>query len=262
MLNYANSIGLGFVTRVYPAGQSIDVLMSDDGSRLSNVQVMVPTGSSSTGVVDLPDPGLPSDNTRWNFNTQPERYLRAVIAFARGKTPVCLGFLLPQEGQMTFDQVNRRIERHASDVYSTTDDSGNTEWHHPSGVYFRVATSASHEDLTSQDVDKQWKIARNTTRQVHVRLQCLGGTYFDVDPNGNVTISAPSGTVSLTCPAGVTVTAPTTFDGNMTITGSVEINGALTATGDVSGGGISLMNHLTSEVQSGTGESGPPVPGT
>lgn len=231
MLEYSSSITIGFVTAVYPQGQSIDVLLSEDGSRLANVQVMVPTGSTNTGMVDLPDPGLPSDNSRWEFNTQPERYLRAVVAFTRG-APVCIGFLLPQVTQMTFNQKNRRISRHASDVYSTIDDAGNTELYHPSGVYFRIGTSSAHEDLTGHDVDQQWKIARNTSQAVHVHLAALNGTTFDVDPAGNVVISVPHGTVGLTCPAGVTVTAPTHFVGNMIVDGTVDINGNVTIVGN------------------------------
>lgn len=241
----AGAISVGFVVAVYPEGQSIDVLMSEDGSRLSNVQVMVPSGSSSTGLVDLPDPGLPSDNSRWNFNTQPERYLRAVIAFYRA-APICIGFLLPQVTQMTFKQKNRRIMRHASDVYSTIDDSGNLEVFHPSGVYFRIATNPAHEDLTGLDVDQKWKIARNTGQAVHVHLAAMNGTTFDVDPTGNVTINVPNGTTALTCPAGVTVTAPTHFigdmqvDGNITVNGDVGITGNLGVTGDVTFNGATV----------------------
>lgn len=245
MPSYTDSLGVGFVTACYPEGQSIDVLMSDDGTRLSNVQVMVPTGSSKTGIVDLPDPGLPADDSRWNFNTQPERYLRALIAFTRG-APVCIGFLFPQVTQMTFKQKNRRIMRHASDVYSTIDDQGNTELHHPSGVYFRIGTNPAHEDLTGQDVDGQWKITRNTGQAVHVHLAAMNGTTFDVDPAGNVVVNVPSGTVALTCPAGVTVTAPTHFigdmevDGNITVIGNVGVTGDLGVTGDITFNGATV----------------------
>lgn len=287
MLDYANSLGIGFVTAVYPAGQSIDVLMSDDGSRFSNVQVMTFTGSSSTGEVDLPDPGLPSDNSRWNFNAQPERYLRAVIGFCRG-APVCLGFLFPQTGQMTFDQKNRKISRHASDVYTTIDDSGNTELFHPSGAYIRIGTNPAHEDLTGQDVDQLWKISRNTSQAVHIRVAGLNGTTFDIAPNGNVTIAVPQGTVSVTCPAGVSITAPVTITGNVEITGDVGISGGLTvattgggtvtftatvtlngqliSTGDVTAAGVSLMTHphLQGTYNIGgnpvAGQSGVPIP--
>jgi hypothetical protein len=231
-LAYANALGIGYVVAVYPQGQSVDVLM-EDGSRLSNVQVMVPTGSDATGLADIPDIGLPTDNTRWNFAGQPGRNVRAVIAFMRS-APVCIGFLFPQETQMTFARKNFRVSRHASDVYSTVNDSGDIELYHPSGVYLRIAVSPAHEDLTGADVDQSWEIARNTGQQVHVHVNALGGTSLDIAPNGAVTLSAP---------AGVTVTAPTTFTGNMTITGNVTLNGALVATGDVTAGGISLINH-------------------
>lgn len=48
------------------------------------------------------------------------REMSAVVVFARG-VPVVLGFLLPQVGQMTFPDKNRRVDRHASGVYSTID---------------------------------------------------------------------------------------------------------------------------------------------
>jgi hypothetical protein len=133
---------------------------------------------------------------------------------------------------MTFEQKNRRIVRHASDVYTTIDDAGNTELYHPSGVYFRIGTNPAHEDLSGQDVDGQWKIARNTAQAVHVHLAALNGTTFDVDPTGNVTVNVPHGTVGLTCPAGVTVTAPTHFVGNMVVDGNVGINGNVTIVGN------------------------------
>jgi len=290
-----SGISIGFVVAVYPEGQSIDVLMSEDGSRLANVQVMVPTGSSHTGEVDLPDPGLPSDNSRWDFNTQPQRYLRAVIAYTRG-APICIGFLLPQVTELTFKQKNRRIMRHASDVYSTIDDSGNLEVSHPSGVYFRIATNPAHEDLTGLDVDQKWQIVRNTGQAVHVHLAAMNGTTFDVAPNGDVVINVPNGTTALTCPAGVTVTAPTHFIGDMNVDGNITVNGdvgitgnlgvngdvtfngatvditatvnltgSLTASGDISGNGKSLDLHEHSNGTynvSGnavTGTSGPPV---
>jgi hypothetical protein len=214
-----NNIDIGQVVAVYPQGQSVDVLM-DDGSRLSNVQVMVPSGSSSTGLIDLPDPGLPSDNTRWNFNSNPKRTLRAIVGFSRGKTPVCLGFLLPQITEMTFDRTDFKVDRHASDVYSTLDEGGNFEWRHPSGVYLRVSTNTAHEDLTGQDVDREWRISRNTDSQVHVHLVCLGGTTFDVDPSGNVTVIAPT----------VEYTTTETLNGDESITGGLTVGGGASGT--------------------------------
>jgi hypothetical protein len=233
MFNYADSLAIAFVTAVYPEGQSIDALLSDDGSRLSNVQVMVPTGSSDTGMVDLPDPGLPADESRWNFNTNPARFLRAIIAFHRG-IPVCLGFLLPQITQVTFQQKNRRIMRHASDVYTTIDQHGNTELYHPSGVYLRIGTSSAHEDLTGQDFDQSWAITKNLSPTVHVHLGGPSGMSLDVDPTGNVRITAPS--VELTT--------------TQTITGDERITGGLTV-GAGASGTFTTPSGLTVTVQDG-----------
>lgn len=233
MFHYSDSLAIGFVTAVHPEGQSIDVLLSDDGSRLANVQVMVPTGSSNTGMVDLPDPGLPADDSRWNFNSNPERFLRAVLGFYRG-APICVGFLLPQVTQMTFKQKNRRIMRHASDVYTTIDDAGNTELFHPSGVYLRIGTSPDHEDLTGQDFDQSWKISRNTDKAVHVHVGALGGASIDIDPSGNVTVVAPS----------VELTTTQTITGDERITGGLSVGAGASGT-------FTTPSGLTVTVQDG-----------
>jgi hypothetical protein len=62
---------------------------------------MVPSGSSSTGVIDLPDIGLPLDDSRWSFTASAEHYVRAVMAFM-GDHPIVIGFLLPEVNQITF----------------------------------------------------------------------------------------------------------------------------------------------------------------
>jgi hypothetical protein len=242
MLQYANGIAIGLVVAVYPEGQSIDVLLSDDGTRLSNVQVMVPSGSSNTGLIDLPDPGLPPDDTRWNFNSNPERFLRAVLAFHRG-VPVCIGFLLPQVTQMTFKRKNFRVMRHASDVYTTIDDHGNTEFFHPSGLYLRVAAATAHEDLTGQDFDKKWAITKNTGTPVHVHL-AGNGMSLDIDTAGHVAITAPLVTIN-----GVT------FDP----AGNVHSTATITGDTDVIAAGKSGKSHTHSGVVPGGGNSGPPI---
>jgi hypothetical protein len=265
MFHYGDSLAIGSVVAVYPEGQSIDVLLSDDGTRLSNVQVMVPSGSSNTGLADLPDPGLPLDDTRWNFNANPSRTLRAVIAFYRGQ-PVCIGFLFPQVTQMTFKRKNFRVDRHASDVYSTVDDLGNTEFAHPSGVYLRVGAITAHEDLTRLDFDKKWAITRNLTA-VHVHLATPGGMSLDIDPAGNVVITAPSLTVN----GPTTINGVTVVNGQTTVTGATAINGAtvdisgnihttgtVTGDSDVVAGGKSGKTHFHADPQGGN--VGPPLP--
>lgn len=274
-------VQLGIVVAVYPQGNAIDVLLPDSGSRLTNVQVAVSSGSDSTGTVDLPDPGLPADDTRWNLPGNPKRNIYAVIQSYKGN-PVCTGFILPQVGQMTFDRSNFRVFRHASDVYSTIDANGNTEFYHPSGTFFRIGTAAAHEDLTGQDFDKLWAIANNTDKQVFVNLVIANGgqvkASFKVDPSGNVTLTAV-GTLTATITGDADVT--TQGDLNATATGkikargnTIDLNGVIIdssgnltspatikAATDVIGGAtdISLVNHPHTSESPGTPTS-PPLP--
>lgn len=88
-----------------------------------------------------------------------------------------------------------------------------------------------------------------------------GSTYVELDPVGKL--------VNVVAPGGLKFTTPT-----VTITGVIDVqneqgaeaastmNGTMQTTGDVIAGTVSLQNHLTSGVQEGTDQSGPPVPGT
>jgi len=82
---------LGIVVAVYPEGNSIDVLMPKTGDRLTNVQCAAHTGSSDTGIVDLPEIGLPVDDTRWTLPIiqQAARYIRAIVWNVDGM-PICM----------------------------------------------------------------------------------------------------------------------------------------------------------------------------
>jgi hypothetical protein len=251
----AASLELGIVVAVYPQGQSIDVLLPDSGSRLTNVQVMVPSGSDSTGTVDLPDPGLPADDTRWDISNNAPRNIIAVIASYQGN-PVCLGFLLPQVGQMTFADKNRRIMRHASDVYSSIDQFGNAELCHPSGTFGRVGTTPAHEDLTGKDFDGDWAIANNLTAAPYINVTLANGgvvkAHLQIDPSGNVTLVA----------ATVVVTAPSTINGTTTVNGLSVLNGDLDLTGELAGSSnITIAGILTASSVVVTGGGGVVVGG-
>lgn len=70
----------------------------------------------------------------------------------------------------------------------------------------------------------------------------------------SITIS-PDGTVVISTLGAAEVTAPA----GLTINADITVNGMIEATGDVTGGGVSLMNHLTTNVTPGTGMSGKPA---
>jgi hypothetical protein len=289
MFALADSITIGVVVATYPEGQSIDVLLPEDGSRLSNIQVMVPAGSSDTGLLDLPDVGAAADDTRWNITLPVERTLRAVLASYRG-IPVCIGFLLPQVSEMTFQRKNFRVNRHASDVYSTINAAGDMETYHPSGTYFRIGASPAHEDLTRQDYDKKWMIDQNIESAVHARLVVANAgdvvATVDIDPSGNVILQSAgnlnasvggslaatvSGTTTINSAGALSITAPQiTLNGTTAINGATTVNGTiagsstitapnLVGTSDVSFGGKSGVKHQHGNVQNGQGDTGWPI---
>lgn len=263
----SESLMLGVVVATYPSGNSVDVLL-EDGSRLSNVQVAVPSGSYDTGAFDLPHVAGAGDMARWEFTAERNRYVRALVATCRG-VPVVVGFLLPQVCQMTFDEPNRRIMRHGSDVYTSIDDAGNVELAHPGGAFLRIGTSPAHEDLTGKDVDKRWKIARNTGKQVYIRLSIPGKFTLTVAPSGAVTLDAAAA-VAVTAPSVTLDTPETTCTGHLTVQNGLSVSGgtgaAATIAGDVAvtGGnvtadGIGLKTHRHTGVDAGSSTSGGPT---
>lgn len=257
----------GRVAKVHWEDHSVDVVMADDGSRLAGVQVLSPTASTNTGLNDLPKPATPGSGDVWDRRERTPRDLHAVIGDVDGR-PVVLGFLFPQINQVLFEREEFRVDRHASDVYSTIDKNGNLELYHPSGTYFRIGTSSGHEDLTGQDFDHKWKIERNTGAAVHVHLRVSNAgsqvASIDIDPGGNL-VASFGGTANITVTGDTTLTTPNVtanVSGQVTINSpAVQVNnGTVTVSGgDVIADGISLKHHVHGGVQGGSGNTGQPV---
>lgn len=211
------------VVRFVPEAHAADLLFLDDGSRVPMVQVLAGSASTNTGVADMAQPGTPPSGDMWGPQDSGTRDILAVVGYVR-RAPVVLGFLYPQVAQMLFADRNRKVERHASDVYTTIDDDGNVEVYHPSGTYFRIGTDPAHEDLTGKDFDGKWKIERNTDKAVHVHLSVKNAgaevASLNMDPAGNVDL-ANQGNLNATVggEANVTATAQIRFSvGMSTIT--------------------------------------------
>lgn len=155
---------LGKVVKVHPSDHSINLVMLDNGAKLANVQLLSPTASTRSGRVDLPAPDLPDEANEWSLEMSHTQDLLAVVAMMDGMA-LCLGFLYPQVNQlaMTEDTKNLRIDRHASDLYTVTDDAANTATHHPYGAYTSMgATSGAPAIGSNHAFDQNWAIARNT----------------------------------------------------------------------------------------------------
>ena len=184
------SLRIAKVMAIHPEGYSADLVFLDTGSQAPSVQILSPSASTNTGLNDLAEPSTPKSGSETDVAETKDRDIYAMVAYA-GRTPVIMGFLYPQVCQMLFTDMQRRIMRHASDVYTSIDSAGNFELFHPSGTYLRIGTTPAHEDLTGKDFDKKWKIAKNTTTAVHVHLGVSNAgsqvASIDIDPDGNIT---------------------------------------------------------------------------
>lgn len=289
------SLRWGRVAAIHPEDYSVDLVMTDDGSRLAGVQVLTPHASTNSGSNCLPQPSTPASGNVWDLTETTDRDVLAGVAFF-GQYPVVLGFRYPQVCQMLFKDLQRAINRHPSDFYTSIDAQGNFEAYHPSGTYLRIGASSAHEDLTGKDFDGLWKITKNTTSAPHVHLTVANAgssvASFDIDPSGNVTaqnngnLSATvggnvtasvtgtltatvGGAVTLNASAGTTINGPLTVNGLLTYTQGMQgyggtgstatINGNVTVTGgDVTADGIGLKAHHHNDPQGGVTSAAQP----
>lgn len=220
-----DGLTLARVVKFHPHDGSCDCQLLYDGSRLTGVPVLCGMISMSSGRVDWHDP----EGVDWDSAGSRTRDITAVLGKVHDQ-PVVIGFVAQAVSAMLFDRKNFKVDRHASDVYSTIDNDGNLEVAHPSGTFLRVATSPAHEDLTGQDFDKLWSINRNTSKNVWLSVQVAnsGGVkaIFQIDPSGNVSLThagnltvSTAGNASLTA-ASLSITAPTTITGTLAVTGA------------------------------------------
>lgn len=233
---------LARVADVHPEDHSVDIVMVDDGSRFPGVQVLTLTATTNSGMADLPD--VTKTGEKWSLTESTDRDMIAIVGFLAPTVPIVLGFLFPQVNQVLFADRNRKIERHASDVYTSTDGDGNFELYHPSGTYLRIGTSPDHEDLAGKDYDAKWAITKNTDKAVHVHLRVSSAgaqkATLDIDPGGNVGLDHVG---NLTTHTGGNATVD--VDGSATIT--VGQNLSATVSGDAS---ATVSGSLTSSAAS------------
>lgn len=171
---------LARVLEVHPESHAVDVEMLQDGKRLSGVQVLSPSAGGDFGLSGL---GRPVKGDEWR-----ERILAAVAFLDR--VPVVVGFLYPQVSQMLFEDKERAVARHQSDVYVTVDGKGNTEVVHPSGPYIVMSETGAPTALAGRDYDKVWKTRRNAGRKVWIVANIPGQARISMSPEGDIEIWA------------------------------------------------------------------------
>lgn len=282
---------IGIVVATHPEdGGSVDLVMTDDYSRLAGVQVMTSSGNGTYGASDMYAPEERSGEDKWNLAKATPDNPIACVDFS-GVLPIVTGFVRPQVGQSNFAEKNLRVNRHMSDVYSTLDSSGNFELSFPNGTFIRIGASKDHVDLAGKDVDGKWAISKNTGAATHLRLVLGNGGAVKADlhisPEGNlkgefqgtgeltfvgdVIVNAPNVTINtqvamvnasesveLVTPL-VHCTQDLTVDGTLTYGGGMQGSGGGTITGNVNvTGNIALTGDMTASgsVVDGNGDGG------
>lgn len=177
---------IGRVIKVHQRDNSLDIQLVYDGSRLTAVPLMVSVMTTSSGISDMHHP----EGNDWDMPGSTTRDIYVVVSKTDGGY-IALGYISPQVNQMMFNAVNFKVDRHASDVYSTINDGGDVELAHPSGSFVKIGAGfAAHEDLTGQDCDGLWSISRNTGSAAGLCVQiCNAGEIkatLKIHPNGDV----------------------------------------------------------------------------
>lgn len=238
------------VVMCHPEDHSVDLVMCDDGARLSGVPVLSPNASARSGGVDMPEMPEKTGEAKWDITERHGQDMEAMVAMMGAGNPVVVGFMFPQVSQMTFKDKKRTFKRHQSDVYHTIDGDGNFEFHHPSGAYIRIAESTNHEDLEKKNFDENLEFDRNKDKKIHIHLSTQGGrAYITLGEGGTITVQAEK-TVSIAAGDAIDLTAP-----QITLRGNVDFSN-----GHVKHDGVDVgKTHKHTSVRTGTDQSGPPV---
>ena len=232
-------MNLAKVVAVHPESHSVDLLVLDDGRRMPGVRVMSWSASSNSGLAALPTPDSQGYADPYDAPFNAKRDIVACVAYYRDR-PVVQGFLFPQVTQCLFGDLDRYMNRTASDAYWTVDAQANAEFYHPSGAFIRIAASPAHEDLTGKDFNKSWSISRNTGSAVHIHVEQAGGVAsVDIAPSGDTVVKAPT----------VLVDSPeSTFTGNVTVQKRLTYQGGMAGSNNQGGptatidGGMDITN--------------------
>lgn len=250
---------MGVVVATHPEDHSVDLVMVDDNSRLTGVQVMTSSGSSRSGFIDMP--AVPEKKDKWNIGQRTGQDQIAIVGYLN-RHPIVTGFLYPQINQMTFKDPKMRFDRHQSDVMSMIDGDANMQIVHPSGAYIRIGEEPDAVDIASKNADASLKPDRNTGRKVDIRVALAGNVVkLTMTKDGNVTLEMDkdldiqvkgkaninvTGETTVTSEGDTTVKAPlVTLDtpdthctGNLTVDGALVFKGGGVGSG---GGGSTLQ---------------------
>lgn len=233
--------------------------MGDGRQKMSgpwvNVPVMSPNISQKEGIAWIPNileeetvqfEQLDDLYTFYEQSSNNEKNnVYAVILFIGDDphTPVCIGFIVPNGSQMTFEEPGVKIERHTSNIYTRTTKNGTYEHSFPDGTYIKLAQEDEPIELTSleySNADSEkipWTIEADSPRYIYVKHS--SGTSITIDAQGNVAIES-LGSVSVKA-ENVDVSANS---GDVTI-GNISLVSHTHLFDDAQGGGQGSITHST-----------------
>lgn len=171
----------------HPEDHSVDVVMADNGDRLTGIQVLSWNGSERSGTVDMPD--VPTKKDKWDITEKTGQERKAVIGFV-GRNPVVVGFLYPQINQILQSDPKLAYSRHQSDVEYSVDGNGNIQLSHPSGAYIRIGEETDKQVHAGKNFDGNAVINRNVDKKVNVHVALAGKKVeLTLSKDGNVTLN-------------------------------------------------------------------------
>jgi len=215
--NWQDSIRLGKVIASDPEAKTVDITMVNGSGVHYNVPVLTSFASSSSGLSHLPKPHNPKTEDEDGYDTPvgyDKRDIYAIIGFVEGigTIPVVLGFMYPDENQLSFpDSVgtNQKLDRHEGDRYHRItgdtvsenggeDVSSEEEIRYPDHSYFKVVKKGGTRNLT--DLSDQNRDAEKTPFQL--KKEDRKGYYFQhttgsrvfMGHDGEIKVSHRSGT--------------------------------------------------------------------
>lgn len=211
----------GIVVDIHPEDYSVDLVMSDNGTRLTGVQVMTPTGSTRSGMVELPKP--PERGDKWDITEETEQELLALVASCSG-FPVVVGFIYPQINRMLPKDKEIKLGRHESDVTWMIDKDGNMQIAHPNGTYIRIGEDPELVEWEPLIFDDGAAIDRNTDKKPYVKIALPGGKgEIVMTPDGELEINMEQSISIVSNSGAVTVDSalPVKVAGNVMVSGIV-----------------------------------------
>jgi hypothetical protein len=193
--------------------------------RLPHVTLSGIGQQTATGPVDVPRDSLQHDT--WALLCRVENLPNDYF---------CVGFLYPESSELSIDEADLALDRHASGVFSLLDAAGNYEQQFPDGSFVKLGADGAPRDLAGQNYDAPshpWRIGDDGVRRqftLSIPIDPPVAPGQSVRAKRAATITADANAIVLTWPGAATVTLSqggvqivVTGDAHITASGKVVL---------------------------------------